>query len=359
MNLPKLYKKQISFTEWFESINHDKSKEMREEDNKKRERLAIMYDIIQIPSDQPKKFKATDIVNKTPEFQTFLEEHGEELCALRLVPYNPDLPKLRMRGHTIRNVLTWFSEQDINPADYKANFVPHTDKNTWSTITIVNEEGIFGEIIADGHHRLTQGFHNETKPIAFSYDFNEWKLSENNDEAKEHLKEIIKHIHVPNQEKQQQLREAVNSTFSHDYICGYFETAASEQFGLWFIDYNRILDKMYKGFKPNLTKTEGCLTGVPASQGKVTGKVRIIKDNFIDFQENEILVCDMTTPAFLPLMEKASAIITDLGGVLTHAAIVSRELGKPCITGTKEATSKLQTGDLVEVNADTGKITKL
>lgn len=62
----------------------------------------------------------------------------------------------------------------------------------------------------------------------------------------------------------------------------------------------------------------------------------------------------MTTPAFLPAIKKAAAIVTDEGGVICHATIVARELKKPCITGTKVATRVFHDGDRVEVNADSG-----
>ena len=67
----------------------------------------------------------------------------------------------------------------------------------------------------------------------------------------------------------------------------------------------------------------------------------------------------MTRPEYLPLMEKAAAFITDAGGVLSHAAIVAREMKKPCIIGTKIATKILKDGDLVEVDAERGTIRKL
>ncbi len=90
--------------------------------------------------------------------------------------------------------------------------------------------------------------------------------------------------------------------------------------------------------------------------GRVEGKVRIVLDahNPPPFEEGEILVTTMTTPEFIFVMKKASAIITDTGGLTSHAAIVSRELKKPCIIGTKIATKVLKDGDVVEVDADTG-----
>ena len=67
----------------------------------------------------------------------------------------------------------------------------------------------------------------------------------------------------------------------------------------------------------------------------------------------------MTRPEFLPLLRQAKAIITDEGGLTCHAAIISRELGIPCIIGTKMATRILKDGDLVEVDANKGIVRKI
>ena len=88
----------------------------------------------------------------------------------------------------------------------------------------------------------------------------------------------------------------------------------------------------------------------------VTGKVRIVikGEDFSKFMNGEILVTNMTRPEFVPLIKKSIAIITDEGGITCHAAIVSRELKKPCIIGTKNATKVLKDGDVVEVDANNG-----
>ena len=67
----------------------------------------------------------------------------------------------------------------------------------------------------------------------------------------------------------------------------------------------------------------------------------------------------MTTPEYLPAMEKAAAFVTDEGGILCHAAIVARELKKPCIVGTQYATKIFKDGDLVEVDAEKGVVRKI
>jgi phosphohistidine swiveling domain-containing protein len=354
MDITKLYQKQISLTEWFASVNHEKTEAMRIEDNDKRERLKVLNDIIGLPFDRPHQFNATELDSPTPAFRKFLEEHGHELCALRLIPKG-DLPKLRMRGHSINEAMQWYKEQNIDPSQYKADFVPHAEESTWATIFVVNAQGIFGEIIKGGHHQLTQGFREEM-PMVFSYDYSKLTLEPYDRNAEEHVKQIIKRLRVPH-DKQEFLHKQLGAKFSHDYLTGYFETAASEEFGLWFIDYNRILGDMYEKFEVHSAVQSG-LTGRTGSPGKAKGKVRMLnEDNYLE--EGEILVCMMTTPEHVPLMKKAAAIVTELGGILSHAAIVAREMRKPCITGVADVTKLLHTGDIVEVDADAGIVKRL
>jgi len=98
------------------------------------------------------------------------------------------------------------------------------------------------------------------------------------------------------------------------------------------------------------------LMGQSAMSGKTTGKVCVIlegKDSY-KLKSGDILVCSMTSPDYISAMKKSAGIITDEGGLLSHAAIISRELSKPCIIGTKIATKVLKDGDLVEVDANKG-----
>lgn len=98
-----------------------------------------------------------------------------------------------------------------------------------------------------------------------------------------------------------------------------------------------------------------------ASKGKAKGKVRVLLNASAndELKNGEILVTFMTSPDFMSAIRRCVAIVTNLGGVTSHAAIISRELGIPCVVGTKNATEVLKTGDMVEVNADKGEITIL
>jgi phosphohistidine swiveling domain-containing protein len=140
-----------------------------------------------------------------------------------------------------------------------------------------------------------------------------------------------------------------------------------ERFKGFFYRNNRIIPttnlKIYlheNNLSLNTPEHVGNLKGIVACRGKVQGKVQIIynSEQVKDF-DADILVTPMTAPDFLPAIERAKAIITDEGGVTSHIAIVSRELNKPSIMGTKVATKVLKDGDIVEVDAENGIVRKL
>lgn len=105
----------------------------------------------------------------------------------------------------------------------------------------------------------------------------------------------------------------------------------------------------------------GIVNGSTAVKGIVQGTTRIVYDpqKIDNFQTGDILITSMTNPEFVPLMKKAGAIVTDGGGILCHAAIVARELGKPCVINTQVATTTFKDGDRVEVDATAGTIRKI
>ena len=364
MDIAKMYRTQISLTEWFEQIQHQDTAEIRKEDNEKRDRLAILNEVIGLPFDRPTTFSAVELTERSPRLQEYVDKHADELCAIRLHPKDKTQPKLRMRGHTVRDTMKWYDEQTIDPKEYTVDFVSHNKNATLSTTFVINHRGIWGEIIEGGLHQLSQGFH-ERELVTFSFDFKTWQLSKPDQKLQEYLQAITNRLKVIDVKHREQLETRLQAEFAHDYLIGYFETADSNEFGLWYVDYNRILGKMYADFAPipNTTHTsEVTVRGQIGCKGKVTGRVRVIGMDGVahaNLQSGEILVCAMTTPDLLPLMQKAGAIVTDQGGILSHAAIVSRELQKPCIVATKNATQLLKDGDLVEVNADLGFVIKI
>jgi pyruvate,water dikinase len=98
------------------------------------------------------------------------------------------------------------------------------------------------------------------------------------------------------------------------------------------------------------------LTGFPGSPGVVEGPARVCRSvkEIDQLQEGEILVAPTTSPSWAPAFQKIKACITDVGGVMCHAAIVCREYGVPAIVGTGVGTQAIKTGDYLKVDGGTG-----
>ncbi|GLZ15947.1 hypothetical protein Acsp04_61820 [Actinomadura sp. NBRC 104425] len=101
------------------------------------------------------------------------------------------------------------------------------------------------------------------------------------------------------------------------------------------------------------------LTGLAACPGMATGPARIINDpaEATDLEPGEILVAPMTDPGWTPLFSSASAVVVNIGSTLSHAAIVSRELGIPCVLGVRHATKRIKNGTMLTVDGTTGTVT--
>lgn len=108
----------------------------------------------------------------------------------------------------------------------------------------------------------------------------------------------------------------------------------------------------------HVKKKKLILTGTAASQGIARGRVKIVKgiQDTSSFEEGSVLVTKITDPSMVMMMARSVAIVTDIGGLTSHPAIVSREMGIPCVVNTKQATMLLKNGDDVIVDGTTGNI---
>jgi len=124
----------------------------------------------------------------------------------------------------------------------------------------------------------------------------------------------------------------------------------------------RWLKVVFGRFLPGAETAAGeALRGVPGSAGTVTAPARVVRGpaDFAALAPGEVLVARMTTPAWTPLFARAAAVVTDIGGPLSHSSIVAREYGIPAVLGTGSATERIRTGDRVRVDGDTGMVTVL
>ena len=102
----------------------------------------------------------------------------------------------------------------------------------------------------------------------------------------------------------------------------------------------------------------GVLKGVPASPGRVTAPARVLHgaEDFDKMRPGEVLVAGTTTPAWTPLFAMASAVVTDIGGPLSHGSIVAREYGIPAVMGTGVATRRIKSGQMITVDGEAGTV---
>ncbi len=103
------------------------------------------------------------------------------------------------------------------------------------------------------------------------------------------------------------------------------------------------------------------LQAVPGCPGQITGRARVVTDPSDpgDLGPGDILVAPLTDPAWTPLFMAVGGVVVDVGGQISHAIIVSRELGLPCVVSATGATERIPDGALIELDADTGKVTVL
>jgi pyruvate,water dikinase len=101
------------------------------------------------------------------------------------------------------------------------------------------------------------------------------------------------------------------------------------------------------------------MKGFASSAGIAEGPARVLKllEDIVKLQPGEILVAPCTNPSWAPVFTKIKGAVTDIGGLTSHAAIVSREYGLPAVTGTGVATSVIKTGDIVKLDGSTGMVT--
>lgn len=356
---------QPSLTEWLEAAgSSERAQLFRAEDNGNRERLEVLYQLIGLPYERPAPLPAIEVKTLAPSFATILAERGDELCAIRLVPKRADLPKLRDRGRSIRHCYEdWFLKQDIPFEEYTAYICPHSETLEWSVIFVINEKGIMGEIVEGMHSQLTHG-DTEHTVYQFQHDKVGWKWSEESAEAKRQVERMLAAIRVQDKAQQALLQETLQAEFVDEYLKGYFEATVWPGDKLYFIDYNRLLaDQLSPSSAPSSPESsrEIILQGTPTSAGIVRGPAVIVHEDTLastSMPPNAILVCENTDVRYLPLMKQAAAFITDRGSLLSHASIVARELRKPCIVNTKNATNILKNGDMIEVDGTRGLVTR-
>lgn len=353
-----------SLVEWLEKLGETNLLELRKEDYTKFERIKILGEIADIPVMQPKTITVEDIKNHSSHLLEIIKNEGNNQCAIRLIPIDNSGHKIRIRNISLNEfVYRWLPVQNIDLKQYKVEVVPQNTSIAQSAIFLVNDKGILGTVIDGVHWQLTQGLYEQT-PMTFFYNFNRWFYS-----TEKRTPSLYKHVELvkkatelikfkDREVAQNRLRSELNSEFTADnYLKGYFEVIVQPDDKMFINDYDRHLYKLLKNLRVHISEQDANLFGTPVSPGKIQGKVRIIHNPQEEtFITGDILVCEAPTIEYAPLIKRALAIIAEKGNILSHFAIISRELGKPGIVEVKNVTKILKDGDKIIVDGDEGVI---
>jgi excisionase family DNA binding protein len=264
-------------------------------------------------------------------------------------PTSPDLDRLSKLGiYTISSGWNFVTSLP-NKKNYKVIISQYPDGAAYKGSLLISPGGygIAEFVTGDRHYIMTRGF-TLTNPMLFD------------SKSIKHYSTTISKAH---QDKLHQLVQNISGHLELQY--GTIQKVKQ----ITFFDYNEgraytkidnIWHDLVRYFNTKKSTKHNILRGLPASPGKARGRCFVIHHqtlNLINSVKNgDIIVSDTTTPEMTSLIGKAAAIITDLGGVTSHAAIVCRELKIPAVVGVGNATEVIKTGDIVIVDADLGQI---
>ncbi|EKE06761.1 MAG: phosphoenolpyruvate synthase [uncultured bacterium] len=264
----------------------------------------------------------------------------------------------------------------IKSTDIPQKFIPmvkeHLKKYEWinthhfvvNKFTIDNLIEKMGQGKVNNENNFTEKYTDETKYLIWLLDligFVRFKAAETSGYTTYQLKDKLDSIaRIKGLNYEEIVEHTINEIASNN-ISKKIAVDRKLNIGFYFDGEEKILTtKQIKICLNKLLKTENVINesvkGLCARSGKVVGIVKVVnhQNQMEGFKDEMVLVSHQTTPDIIFAMNKSSAIVTDFGGLTSHAAIVARELGKPCIVGTKNATKILKDGDLVEVDADNG-----
>jgi len=355
----------LGLSEWLNNFDSKKSRKFILEEKSKEKRLQKLRELIGLPSVPTFVFNYDELSEK--KFKLFYKYNKNKTFNLRLLPTEKSLPVIRNKNKTLIEQIRWLNKLMVDKCKYKLLFKTFVRTTEWSTLFIVNKKGISGEIIKGISPQLTTGW-QKYNSVKFHYDFKKWHFSSSSKEFIKKIKVLVKYLFVKSQKIQKVIKNEIGASFASGYLEGYFECVfPNTKYGAWFIDYNRLVSKLYENsifveLDRNIGNQGKLLEGVCGSPGRVKGIVKIVKEKDIHSalrSHFDILITKITTPKFIPLVKKVKAIITDEGGVLSHASIVCRELNIPCLIGTKIATKVFKDGDMVEVDAEKGIVRKI
>lgn len=339
--------KTTSLQQWNKIIKNKLNTSLKIELSKDRELIYAKLNGLGLPHERCLAFPIGSFPTKD-RFKSAINRIGKPYW-ISAVP-NPQAPQLnrlsKLGIYTVNSGWNFVTSLQ-DKKNYKIIVSQYPDGADFKGTILISPKGrgIAEFITGDRHYIMTRGF-TLTDPMLFD---------------SKSIKHYSATVDKKYQTKLHNLIQGINGHLELQY--GTIEGKKQ----ITFFDYNEgaaytEIDKIWHGlvrfFTSKKPKSTNILYGLPASPGVTHGKCRIIHHKSLglinSIKKGDIIVSDTTTPDMTPIMGKAAAIITDLGGVTSHAAIVCRELDIPAIVGVGNATERLKTGDQVEVDANKG-----
>jgi len=343
--------KTTSLQKWSKLIETKLHKKLNVEQSKDREIIYSKLNGLGLPHQRCLAFP----LNKFPTNEVFniaVDRIGTPFWISAVPnPKKQHLNRLTKLQIMDKNVGWKFINEISNKQDYKIIVSQYPSEVYFNGTTLLSKKGhgVAEFITGDRHYIMTRGF-TMTDPMLFDQNG------------------IFRYSNTITKPKQKKLFNLLRGVYGNlELQYGKIEG----KIGYTFFDYtdneayveidNVWLD-LVKYFSKKKTKrsTKKVVYGLPASLGSAEGRCVVIHHESLGLadkvRKGDIIISDTTTPEMTTAMGKASAIVTDLGGVTSHAAIVCRELKIPAVVGTRKATNTFRTGDLVKVDAGNGEV---
>lgn len=357
------FREHSALADWLRAVSPAERDSILAEDSARSHRLKRLKETIDLPIISAVTFPGSATDPPSTQFAEFVAV-AQGRYALRAFKVGDRDQVFRNRNLPIHQLLTWLDGLELNLADYELEFSQHLP-NEWATIFVVNESGVLGEFVQGSLRQLTQGGQTAGPSIGFTYDFTDWRVDSSDRRWLERAKALIRHVTVPDGRTRETLVDEFGCRFAAETVLqGYFEAIGAPDNDIRFIDFNITLGRQFDGWYVGSptgpdSAAAGALTGRIASRGRTTAVARVIFDDraLPTLVGGEVLVCIEPTPDMVALLPKAGGLVADRGGVLSHASIVCRELGIPCVVATHNATEVIEDGASVTVDADAGSIT--
>ncbi len=333
-------------------------------DKGKTARLAKLKELINFPGNEALYIPGDEFTFDNAS----IKKLGFKKYCFRLAPRQKFVGKfevIKKYGLTVKQLMNFLKKFKQPTSSYEIRVTRYTDSVKFSAIILVSQTGVIGEAVRGELYHLTYGrpLRRGQNIVSFFLDtkLNNFFCDSKKSDIKLQIKNVLDYLLVTDKTVQSRVARA-GFKIVHNYIAGYYEYVEGDNGGV-FTDMNnkRITTNLNikSNFVLNWLDDKPGLRGVPIQSqgGIIIGKAQWISDDTVKiFKQDNILVCERTTADYLPAMKKAKAIITCRGGIMSHAAIIARELKIPCLTNVVQAKQKIRTGDVLTLNLQTGQI---